>query len=60
VRVLYLGPTWRGSNAQSFRRAFERLGHEVTAVDTEAPMQAAYRSVPMKVVRRLLGGRQGV
>ena len=56
MRVLYLGATWHGSNAQSFRRAFERLGHDVVAIDTETPLSEPYRTIPMKVVRRLAGG----
>ena len=56
MKVLYFGPTWHGSNAQSFRRAFERLGHDVAVVDLETPIQDPYRSVPMKIVRRLAGG----
>ena len=31
-------------------------GHEVVAVDTEAPIYEPYHSIPMKIVRRLNGG----
>ena len=55
MRVLYLGPTWRGSNAESFRRAFEVLGHEVTGIDTETPFAFYRRSLALRAVRRILG-----
>lgn len=55
MRVLYIGPTWRGSNAQSFRRAFEILGHDVVAVETEVPLAFYGRSIRLRLVQKLLG-----
>lgn len=55
MKVLYLGATWRGSNAQSWRRAFEALGHDVTAVDIERAVEAP-RTIATRVLRRLRGG----
>src|ERR1700733_7704831 len=34
MRILYVGPTFRGSNTTSWRDAFVRLGHEVRSVDS--------------------------
>lgn len=59
MRVLYLGPVWRGSNAQSFRSAFESLGHDVVAVDTHAPLDFYGRSVGWRIVSRLNRGPLG-
>lgn len=54
MRVLYIGPTWRGSNAQSFRRAFEILGHEVVAIETEAPLAFYAGSLALRAAARIL------
>ena len=55
MKVLYIGATWRGSNAQSWRRGFELLGHDVRAVDSERLMPGP-RSIPSRIARRLRGG----
>jgi glycosyltransferase involved in cell wall biosynthesis len=55
VKVLYVGSTWRGSNAQSWRRSFELLGHEVVAVDPDRVL-ASSRSIPSRILSRLRGG----
>ena len=55
MRVLYIGATWRGSNAQSWRRGFELLGHEVGAVDQDQVM-APNRSIAGRIAGRLRGG----
>lgn len=54
VRVLYIGATWRGSNSQSFRSAFESLGHEVVAIETEEPLAFYGRSLALRAVHRIL------
>lgn len=56
MKVLYLGATWRGSNAQSWRRAFEILGHEVVAIDPESVLGAYDRSLFLRAYRKLFGG----
>jgi hypothetical protein len=45
---LYIGATWRGSNAQSFRSAFEALGHSVVAIETEACYAHYGRSLALR------------
>lgn len=54
MRVLYIGSTWRGSNAQSIRRAFESLGHEVVAIETEEALAFYGRSLVLRAANRLL------
>jgi len=51
---LYIGATWRGSNAESFRRAFEALGHNVVAIDTEEIYFRYGRSLVLRAVFRVL------
>ena len=54
MRVLYLGATWRGSNDESFRRAFEILGHEVVAIDTVEPLAFYRQSLALRAAARIL------
>jgi spore maturation protein CgeB len=56
MKILFVGATWRGSNAQSYRRAFERLGHEVVAVDPETMLARYGKSLFLRVCYRVLGG----
>ncbi len=55
MRVLYVGHTYVGSNAQSLRRAFERLGHEVRTV-AQDPWFALYARRPHLRTWKKLGG----
>ena len=54
MRILYVGPTYVGSNGNCWRDAFVTLGHEVYSVDSERLIPAA-RSMSAKVLRKLRG-----
>jgi|SRR5579863_6411907 len=49
MRILYVGPTFRGSNTTSWRDAFIRLEHEVRSVDS-----FKLASWPVRLDRRLI------
>lgn len=52
-RVLYLGPTYHGSNAESFRRAFVELGHTVDVLDPDEYLGRYATSLPLRVWKKV-------
>ena len=60
-RVLVIGPSWTGALPNSYARAFERLGMEVTCFDDEQTLFRASRfgshRLYRRVFRRSLWGR---
>ncbi len=53
-KVLVIGPLEEGALAQSYARAFERLGLEVARFDSERALRQASRFTGNRVLRRAL------
>ena len=53
-RILVIGPLEEGALAQSYARAFERLGMEVVRFDSEQALRRASRFTGNRVLRRAL------
>ena len=53
-KVLVIGPLEEGALAQSYARAFERLGLDVARFDSERALRAASRFTGNRVLRRAL------
>ncbi len=51
LRILYVGPDYRGSNGTCFRDAFLQLGHEVRTIDDE--QYAAMRGLSGRLYMRM-------
>ncbi|HWQ52563.1 MAG TPA: glycosyltransferase [Bryobacteraceae bacterium] len=54
LRILYIGPDYRGSNGTSWRDAFVELGHDVRTLDDER-FDPAPRDTAGRLVRKLRG-----
>ncbi len=53
-KVLVIGPLNEGALAESYARAFERLGMEVVRFDSERAMIQASRFSGNRILRRVL------
>ena len=53
-RILCIGETRRGSDAQAAFMAFERMGHEVTVIDEWNYVPGRWRSLFLRALRKLL------
>ncbi len=56
-KVLVIGPLQQGALAQSYARAFERLGMEVVRFDSERALREASRFAGNRILRRALRRR---
>jgi spore maturation protein CgeB len=54
LRILVVSETWQGSNGYAFVRAFRRAGHSVSVIADEWYSASGWRSVPLRVLRRLV------
>ena len=53
MKILCVGPTWRGSNAGGLFKAFLRLGHQVQIVDEYYHIPLDAKSLKAKIISRL-------
>jgi spore maturation protein CgeB len=54
LRILAVSEAWQGSNAYAFVRAFRRAGHSTTILPENTFVPSNWRSLPLKVLRRIL------
>jgi hypothetical protein len=54
MRILAVSNVWQGANDYAFVRAFRRAGHSVHVVSDEMFTPAGWKSVSLKVVRRVI------
>ena len=53
-RILCIGEMWLGSNARAAFMALHRLGHSIQVIDEHIYHPAPWRSIPLRIVRKLL------
>ena len=53
VRILYIGPLGRGQTCRHRMETLQRLGHQVSGVDTTPPSRNKERWLPVRVLRRV-------
>lgn len=54
LRILVVAETWQGANSYAFLRAFRRAGHSVEVIAEEGYSASAWKSRPLKALRRAI------